>query len=55
MFKDALPEKIKTVLTKIAPEEEPDPNMMPGHPFSWEEVKAFFTDHIREFETCFME
>ena len=34
-------------------EDEPDPNMMPGHAYSWEEVKAFFTDNIREFETYF--
>ena len=35
-------------------EGEPDPKMLEGHTFSWEEVKAFFIDHIKEFERYFL-
>lgn len=34
-------------------EGEPDPNMMEGSSLSWDEVKSFFADHIKEFEAFF--
>jgi hypothetical protein len=32
---------------------EPDPNMLKGYTFSWEEVKSFFVKNIKEFERYF--
>jgi predicted nucleotidyltransferase component of viral defense system len=32
---------------------EPDPNMLKGYIFPWEEVKSFFGKNIKEFEKCF--
>ena len=32
---------------------EPDPSMLKGYTFTWEEVKSFFVKSIKEFERCF--
>jgi predicted nucleotidyltransferase component of viral defense system len=34
---------------------EPDPNMLKGYTFPWEEVKSFFVKNIKEFERYFIE